>query len=206
MGIFSFRAKREKEELEELFRRRIEEQLSKIIEEGQEKNRLLESVSQGVRQNSTDIRKHDMALEDCLDMLEEQREEETQSQKRIKELKEDQEKLLELLAVYQEQVWDMRKYAAGHDQAWASQLELAGHAVKGKEMISGIKVIDETGADVDYSLHEIIEIRDTDEAGRAQTIAEIFHPGYVYKGVVKKKAKAAAYRHHIRPDDGTMQD
>lgn len=137
---------------------------------------------------------YDMALEDCLDMLADQQENETQSQKRVRELEDAQEKLLQVVETYQEQMWDMQRYVAENDPAWIPQLELSQSAVKGKMISGGITLIDEIGAEVDYTYHEVVEARDTAEDLKARTVAEIFHPGYAYKGVVKKKAKVAAYR------------
>lgn len=195
MGIFSFRNKNGKETEEESYRFRTEQLLQKILDGNARGQELLDALSQQIRQTGTDVRKHDMALEDCLDVLEEQREEETQSQKKIAELESGQEKLLQVLDAYQEQVWNMMRYAAEHDPAWMAQIDLIRNAVRGKQISGGISLIEETGVRVDYALHEVIEIIDTAEEERAQVIAEIYHPGYVYMGVVKKKAKVAAYRY-----------
>ncbi len=195
MGIFSFRYKNGKETEEESDRFRTEQLLQKILDGNARGQELLDALSQQIRQTGTDVRKHDMALEDCLDVLEEQREEETQSQKKIAELESGQEKLLQVLDAYQEQVWNMMRYAAEHDPAWMAQIDLIRNAVRGKQISGGISLIEETGVRVDYALHEVIEIIDTAEEERAQVIAEIYHPGYVYMGVVKKKAKVAAYRY-----------
>lgn len=195
MGIFSFRNKNGKETEEESYRFRTEQLLQKILDGNAREQELLDALSQQIRQTGTDVRKHDMALEDCLDVLEEQREEETQSQKKIAELESGQEKLLQVLDAYQEQVWNMMRYAAEHDPAWMAQIDLIRNAVRGKQISGGISLIEETGVRVDYALHEVIEIIDTAEEERAQVIAEIYHPGYVYMGVVKKKAKVAAYRY-----------
>lgn len=193
MGVFSFYKKEEKEK-EEQFRQRMDEMLGKLMDENTKGQERLEKLSGEILQNRADIRKHDMALEDCLDALAEQQESETQSQKRIRELEDAQEKLLRVVESYQEQMWDMRRYAAKNDPAWLSQLELSESAVKGKMISGGITLIDETGVEVDYRYHEVIEVRDTAEALKARTVAEIFYPGYAYKGMVKKKAKVAAYR------------
>ena len=195
MGIFSFRNKNGKETEEESYRFRTEQLLQKILDGNAREQELLDALSQQIRQTGTDVRKHDMALEDCLDVLEEQREEETQSQKKIAELESGQEKLLQVLDAYQEQVWNMMRYAAEHDPAWVAQIDLIRNAVRGKQISGGISLIEETGVRVDYALHEVIEIIDTAEEERAQVVAEIYHPGYVYMGVVKKKAKVAAYRY-----------
>ena len=138
MGLFLFGNKGRREEQEAQFRRRIEEQLSKLIEGKEEEQRLLDALSGGVRQAGADIRKHNMALEDCLDVLEEQQEAETQSRKKIKELEEMEEKMLRLLETYQEQVWNMSKYAAEHDPAWTAQLELTQEVVKRAAVGSGL--------------------------------------------------------------------
>lgn len=195
MGIFSFRNKNGKETEEESYRFRTEQLLQKILDGNARGQELLDALSQQIRQTGTDVRKHDMALEDCLDVLEEQREEETQSQKKIAELESGQEKLLQVLDAYQEQVWNMMRYAAEHDPAWVAQIDLIRNAVRGKQISGGVSLIEETGVRVDYALHEVIEIIDTAEEERAQVVAEIYHPGYVYMGVVKKKAKVAAYRY-----------
>ena len=84
MGLFLFGNKGRREEQEAQFRRRIEEQLSKLIEGREEEQRLLDALSGGVRQAGADIRKHNMALEDCLDVLEEQQEAETQKKREAK--------------------------------------------------------------------------------------------------------------------------
>lgn len=191
MGIFSLRKKDEKEDQ---FRQRIDEMLGKLLDENMKGRERLEKLSEEILQNRADVRKHDMALEDCLDALADQQENETQSQKRIRELEDAQEKLLQVMEMYQDQMWYMRRYATENDPAWVPQLELSQGAVKRKMISSGVTLIDETGVEVDYTYHEVIEIRDIAETSKARTVAEIFYPGYVYKGVVKKKAKVAAYR------------
>lgn len=195
MGIFSFRNKNEKEAEEKKYRFGMEGMLREVLDKNSKGQESLDTLSKEIRQIGTDVRKHDMALEDCLDVLEEQREEETQSQKKIAELESGQEKLLQVLDAYQEQVWNMMRYAAEHDPAWVAQIDLIRNAVRGKQISGGISLIEETGVRVDYALHEVIEIIDTAEEERAQVVAEIYHPGYVYMGVVKKKAKVAAYRY-----------
>lgn len=191
MGIFSLHKKEDKEEL---FRQRIDEMLGKLLDENEKGQERLEKLSKEILQNRADIRKHDMALEDCLDALADQQENETQSQKRIRELEDAQEKLLHVVETYQEQMWYMRRYAMENDPAWVPQLELSQDAVKRAVISNGITLIDEIGVEVDYTYHEVVEIRDIAETSKARSVAEIFHPGYIYKGVVKKKAKVAAYR------------
>lgn len=194
MGIFSFRNKNEKQAQEEQFRQNVREQLSRLLDRKEEEQNLLNTLSQEIRQNSTDIRKHDMSLEDCLEMLEEQQENEKQDRKRRKEFEEERDSLLKLIEVYQEQMWSMRRYASEHDPAWMPQLDLSRETIKGKEDLCGVARIEETGGRVDYELHEVVEVRETAQEEQAQTVAEVCHPGYIYRGKVRRKAKVIAYR------------
>lgn len=204
MGIFSFqgknREKNEKERKEEQFRKSVQEQLRELLDEKEKNQGLLDALATEVKQTGADVRRHDMALEDFLESLEEQQEEERVSRERIRALEQEQEALLQLLDVYQEQVWNMRRYAGGHDLAWIPQLDLVQNTVKGKMIPCGIVLIEEAGAKVDYLLHEVIEARDTAEEARAQTVAEVYRPGCIYKGSVRRKAKVAAYRWQ-RPEE-----
>ena len=202
MGIFSFRNKNEKEAEEKKYRFGMEGMLREVLDKNSKGQESLDTLSKEIRQIGTDVRKHDMALEDCLDVLEEQREEETQSQKKIAELESGQEKLLQVLDAYQEQVWNMMRYAAEHDPAWVAQIDLIRNAVRGKQISGGISLIEETGVRVDYALHEVIEIIDTAEEERAQvivlTIFNIRERKYeigVLTAIGVKKAKVAAYRY-----------
>lgn len=194
MGILSFFKNSEKEAAETAFRQKTEESLSKLTEEMKQGQALMEKLSQDVRQAGSDVRRHDMALEDCLEALEEQQEEEKQSRKQIRKLEAEQEKLLKLLAVYQEQIWGMKRYAGQKDPAWLSQLELVEKAAEGSRQSCGIMWIEDTGVQVDYELHEVIEARAVSREQMDMQVAEVYSPGMVCRGSVVKKARVAAYR------------
>lgn len=194
MGIFSFNKNNEKEAAETVFRQKTEEGLAKLAEEVKLGQELLEKLSQDVRQAGSDVRRHDMALEDCLEALEEQQEAEKQGQKQVRKLEAEQEKLLKLLAVYQEQLWGMKRYAEQKDPAWLTQLELVEKAAEGSRLSCGIAWIEETGVQVDYELHEVIEARAVSQEQMDMRVAEVYSPGMICQGSVRKKARVAAYR------------
>ena len=179
MGIFSFHKNREKEAEERAFRQKTEECLAALAEEMKQGRAVLEKLSQDVRQAGSDVRRHDMALEDW---------------KQIRKLEAEQEKLLKLLAVYQEQLWGMKRYAGQKDPAWLSQLELMEKAVGGSRQSCGIVWIEEAGVQVDYELHEVIEARAVSQEQMDMQVAEVYSPGMICRGTVKKKARVAAYR------------
>lgn len=194
MGIFSFNKNNEKEAAETAFRQKTEESLAKLAKEVKQGQELLEKLSQDVRQAGSDVRRHDMALEDCLEALEEQQEAEKQGQKQVRKLEAEQEKLLKLLAVYQEQLWGMKRYAEQKDPAWLTQLELVEKAAEGSRLSCGIAWIEETGVQVDYELHEVIEARAVSQEQMDMRVAEVYSPGMICQGSVRKKARVAAYR------------
>ena len=194
MGIFSFHKNREKEAEERAFRQKTEECLAALAEEMKQGRAVLEKLSQDVRQAGSDVRRHDMALEDCLEALEEQQEEESQSRKQIRKLEAEQEKLLKLLAVYQEQLWGMKQYAQQNAPEWLSQLELMEKAAEGARLSSGITWIEEAGVQVDYALHEVIEARAVSGEEKDMRVAQVYSPGMIRNGEVIKKARVAAYR------------
>lgn len=194
MGIFSFYKNNEKEAAETVFRQKTEESLAKLAKEVKQGQELLEKLSQDVRQAGSDVRRHDMALEDCLEALEEQQEAEKQGQKQVRKLEAEQEKLLKLLAVYQEQLWGMKRYAEQKDPAWLTQLELVEKAAEGSRLSCGIAWIEETGVQVDYELHEVIEARAVSQEQMDMRVAEVYSPGMICQGSVRKKARVAAYR------------
>lgn len=190
MGIFSFYKNNEKEAAETVFRQKTEESLAKLAKEVKQGQELLEKLSQDVRQAGSDVRRHDMALEDCLEALEEQQE----AEKQVRKLEAEQEKLLKLLAVYQEQLWGMKRYAEQKDPAWLTQLELVEKAAEGSRLSCGIAWIEETGVQVDYELHEVIEARAVSQEQMDMRVAEVYSPGMICQGSVRKKARVAAYR------------
>lgn len=194
MGIFSFQKNNEKEAEEKAFRKKTEELLVRLEEEAKKGQERLETMSQDIRQAGADVRRHDMALEDCLDALEEQQEEKRESQGQIRKLEEEKGKLLKLLLVYQEQLWNMKRYAKQKDEAWSRQLGLMEKAAESSRLSCGIAWIEENGVQVDYELHEVIEARAVSEEEMDMKVAEVYSPGLIYHGNVRKKAKVAAYR------------
>lgn len=189
--IRSFFGKRK--EAKELLHKQMMEQFDVLIGEIQVEKNMLTTLSKDVKQNGTDISRHDMALEDCLDMLEEWGKERVYEQKQRQSLEQEREKLLQMLGTYQEQLWNMKTYAEKNDSAWHQQLLLVEKVVQEKMVFSGITAIDRTDCVVNYELHEVIELIDTEDMNRDRTVAVVYRPGYLYRGEVRKKAQVAAY-------------
>lgn len=187
--------RREKEKAEEVaFREQVIQQLQVLAKEMNNTGEVVSELRSDVKQNGKDISRHSMALEDCLDMLEELKEDREQVQKQIKDVTQEREKLLGLFFTYQEQLWNMRAYAAENDSLWYQQLLLVEKVIGDSVLSCGITAIAETGCAVNYEFHDVLEVKDTEDPYKDRTVAAIVKPGYLYKGTVRQKAKVKAYR------------
>lgn len=162
-------------------------------------NQKLTDLDSGISQQLTGfhstIQKHDMALEDLLDEWEERQSYEQSVQEQLKGMEQTETQLLALIEAFQEQFWSLKRFAkSSQDTALSDQVALMEQSLERSRRLCGIHVIQECGEDVDYDLHEIVEAVETDDPSLDKKIADIYRCGYIYKGTVKKKAQAAAYR------------
>lgn len=157
-------------------------------------NNQLDQIEAHCSRLQTDVHKHDMAIEDLLDEWAVKKSDEDSIRTQLDEARQTEQQLLELFEAYLEQFWNLRHYAASKDASWASQITLMEKNLKHYQHSCAISLIQERGVSVDYDLHEIIDVTDTTDPALDKTIAEIYRCGYLYKGKVRKKAQAAAYR------------
>ncbi len=155
------------------------------------------------QQLHTEIHKHDMAIENLLDEWEEKSSEEESVKLRLKESDEAEQLLLHLFESYQEQFWNFKHYASSKDDTWTSQITLMEKNLEQYRRACSISMIQDCGVSVDYALHDIIEAVDTKDPAQDKTIAQIYRCGYLYKGKVRKKAQASAYRFSKKEPDQT---
>lgn len=151
-------------------------------------------LEQQLSQLHSEVHKHDMAIEDLLDEWEEKKSDEESVKARQQESDQTEQLLLGLFEAYQEQFWNLKHYAASKDGNWSAQIALMEINLEHYRRTCAISLIQESGVSVDYDLHEVIEVVDTKDPALDKTIADIYRCGYLYKGKVRKKARAAAYR------------
>ncbi len=179
-------------------KKRYEELLEKkfqvISGRMQENSEKLEEIGRCIEQLRTAVLKHDMAIEDLLEKLEENESEREESGKQILECRQSEKLLLELFESYQEQFWNLKRLAGEKDETWSAQMTLVGTKLEHCRQLCGISIIEESGTEVNYDLHEVIEAVDTVQQEQDRLVAEVISWGYLYKGKVMKKAKVAAYR------------
>lgn len=192
---------RKKESLEPVIHA-LEEEIHTLHQEVTASGKQLEHMNQISGQLPSVVSKHNMAIEDLLDEWADKRSGEELMQQTLTQLQQSEKQLLELLEAYQEHFFRLERYAKTNDPALASQLALMAQGTGHCRQLCGIRLIDTEGATVDYDLHEVIEVLPAPSPTQDKTVADIYRPGYLYKGTVKKKAQVAAYRLE-KPDTPT---
>lgn len=186
---------REKEEnFKKELEQSLEEKFQALRQELGKSNRQLEEVNQKVGQLQLSVQKHDMAIEDLLDEWEEKRSDEADVKARFQEGTRRENQLLKVFEVYQEQFWNLKRFADTADSEWAEQLSLMEKNLMHCRQLCGISIIGECGVEIDYDLHEAIEVLDTTDPRLNGIVAAVYSSGYLYQGKVKKKARVGVYR------------
>ncbi len=151
-------------------------------------------LDRNIRQLQSDIRKHDMAVEDLLDEWEDQKTGRDSLQKHIQESSRTELLLLQLFESYQTQFWNLKHFASEKDSSWSEQIAFMEETLGQYRSSCQISMIQDCGVAVDYELHDVIDAVRTSDPALDKTVAGIYQCGYFYKGTVKKKARVSAYR------------
>lgn len=157
----------------------------------------LKEINQNITKFQSSVDKQDMAVEDLIEEWNEKQSDTEHVKEQFREHARQERRLLDLFEAYQEQFWNLKRFAEGKDGALKEQLCRMEKNIERYRQQCGITLIGECGTEVDYDLHEALEKVDTEDAGKDRLIAEIFCNGYLYNGKVMKKAQAAVYRFHM---------
>lgn len=140
------------------------------------------------------LQKQEMSFEDVIERIEEQENQETVSKKRITELEMREQALLDVLISYQEQLFHFEHMAESLDENWKKQLAMVQDKLTRNMLEAGIQEIRGEGEPVNYELHEIIQVIDTEDEKLASKVSIVYRPGILYCGQVKRKARVLVYR------------
>lgn len=151
-------------------------------------------LQQETQQFGKEIKKHNVAVENLLDDLEQKMEEEQTVKELRTEREKERENFLSLFEVYQEHFWQMKNFAKDRNEALYKQLAMMEKNMQNSQNFCGITVTGEEGEKVDYDMYEVVEAVETTDISKDKKVARIYGPGYLYQGKVKKRAKAAVYR------------
>lgn len=149
----------------------------------------LESAVEKLR---SDVKHHNVAVEDMLESWEEFQGKQEELQKAISGMAA-QDRIVQLCIAYEQQIHNIRRMAA-EDPDWKKQLELIEGQLQPAREKAGFVVTGKKGEAADFSLHEVIMVQDTDKEDLNGRIESVYEPGICWQGQVYKKAKVCAWR------------
>lgn len=194
-----------KESVQEVLEEGLSRQEQKLFEQQIDQNN---QVCESIEKNQKMIRKLSDTIEDFLDTLQEDNSETKQFQKSLKESEECEQRLVRLIALYQEQMelldlWintqadgntDNNEHNKEAVQAWSQQYNMLKGKVDAESRLCAIENIGAKGELIDYRMHEVLQAMETEEKEQEGTVAEVYSSGMLYKGKVIRKARVAAYK------------
>lgn len=176
----------------------LKEQTEALREMGQELAACREQTDLSGRDIGRQLKRHSEAIED---LLEQQGTQETvieRYENQIREGRERENMLLNLLCRYQEEFGlieeKLRDMDRQHAEDWTDQLSLFRKSLENELRQCAIEETGRTGESVDYRYHEILDVEDTAETALDSTVAHCYRPGCIYHGKVITKAQVRAYR------------
>ncbi len=185
--------------------REMDNRLQKI---SRTEDEIWKHADEAVSRVEQQIEKHDMAIEDLLDSLEEwgndQREEteklraalENEQGKAQKEAERREAALLKLGMSCLDQFFVLRKAAgkSGSEQ-WIRQIDLMMELLREPLIQAGLQTLGNVGELFSYQIHDAAGTEAAKTPDQDMRVAGILSQGYAYQGRVLRKAKVSVYRY-----------
>lgn len=184
--------------LENVVEEALKRQARELARQQEEQNAYL---NERIEKNQKAIRSLTDTVEDFLDTLQEADEAGRQSRQAQESAGEREQRLLELIGLYQQQMELFEQWIGGqeHDmgdagkEAWRQQLSMLRGKIAAESRLCGIEMTGFTGEMVDYRLHEVLQAAEPERREQEGTIAKVHCQGMIYQGTVIRKARVTAY-------------
>ena len=163
------------------------------------------------------VGRHDMAIEDLLDSLEEWQSDQKDLMAKVQAALEGEardslrvsagrEKTLLEMAVASMVQMDGLLLAAQRagNEPWIRQISMAMEKLKEFRVKAGLVPLGEKGECFSYELHEAVEAVKPQTAEQEMRIAEVYERGYAYQGQIVQKAKVSVFRRLQEEDRGEV--
>ena len=132
----------------------------------------------------------------------EEEKESQQSERRLLEEAEQREQALlamvccgrERLELLERQITKDSALGGDKQEAWSRQFDVMRREAQKYMRSCGMEDVGNAGEPLDYDIHEVLELTETKEEGKAGMVVELFSCGRIYRGRLMKKAQVAAYR------------
>nr|WP_302111976.1 hypothetical protein [uncultured Acetatifactor sp.] len=159
-------------------------------------------LSEGIEKNQKAIRSLADTVEDFLDTLQEADEAGRQSRQIQESAAKREQRLLELVGLYQQQMELFEQWTLGQEhemgdagkEAWQQQLSMLKGKIAAESRLCAIEMTGSAGEMVDYRLHEVLQADEPETREQEGTIAKVHSQGMIYQGTVVRKARVTAYR------------
>ena len=169
-------------------------ELSQKIDEQNENNREMQfSAAQEFDQMRKAISRQSDSFEDLLDTISERTQELDALSEQLKNAQKKERALLQLSICCREQLGLIRNQIQDN-QAWADQFRMMDADAAKYLHAAHLQEIGMPGETVDFDLHEVIKVIDTQEERLSGCVAVVYRRGMIYNGEVLMKAQVAAYK------------
>lgn len=162
---------------------------------------LREELQEGRRVDEKWIRRQSESFEDLLEELQEEQAGKRATERLLKEYEQREQQLLALAGSQREQMELLERQirkdtsqSAEKRSAWDKQFDVMNREAQKFMRACGMEEVGMAGEPLDYDLHEVLALVDTEDGRQDGTVAEVFCRGRFYRGHLLKKAQVAVYR------------
>lgn len=153
------------------------------------------------------IRRQSDSFEDLLEELQNEQDQEKEHREERREHLKKEQALIALLMCCREQMELVEKQIQKDDSmegeklaAWHQQFDAMARERQRLMRPCGLEETGQEGEAVDHEIHEVISVEETEDTGKAGTVAQVYSRGFLQGGHVIKKARVAAYRQATSPE------
>lgn len=164
--------------------------------------RMQQQMNDQIEKNHKAVRGLSDSVEDFLDSMQEEEKGQRQSQQMLEDAGKREQKLLELVQLYQQQMELFEQWITGQNreagetarEAWQQQYAMLKGRIQTESTLCAIELTGVSGEPVDYRLHEVLQAVEPDSREQEGKIDKVYSQGMLYHGTVIRKARVTAYR------------
>ena len=168
----------------------------------QELSRMQQQMNDQIEKNHKAVRGLSDSVEDFLDSMQEEEKGQRQPQQMLEDAGKREQKLLELVQLYQQQMELFEQWITGQNreagetarEAWQQQYAMLKGRIQTESTLCAIELTGVSGEPVDYRLHEVLQAVEPDSREQEGKIDKVYSQGMLYHGTVIRKARVTAYR------------
>lgn len=173
-----------------------------VTRQTQELLRMQQQMNDQIEKNHKAVRGLSDSVEDFLDSMQEEEKGQRQSQQMLEDAGKREQKLLELVQLYQQQMELFEQWITGQNreagetarEAWQQQYAMLKGQIQAESTLCAIELTGVSGEPVDYRLHEVLQAVEPDSREQEGKIDKVYSQGMLYHGTIIRKARVTAYR------------